>query len=303
MRLSIVIPTHSRTDLLLACLESVSRHAPTDTEVIVVDDASPQPVSAIVADRFPSVRVIRLPDRRGFCVAANCGIAAARAEIVELLNDDTEVQPGWVEAALDHFDNPKLGAVAPLVLRWPDGQIIDSAGDIYYLGGVARKRGHGQPLCERFLCPGCVLSVSACAAFYRRSALLEVGGFPEEFGAYFDDVDLSLRLRRAGYELYYESASRVLHYGGASHGAHNSRLLEQQSRNEERLFWRNLPAGELWKAVPQHAAVLAGKALLRWQDGHLLPFFVGRLRALAELPELLARRAELRRHGAATYQS
>jgi GT2 family glycosyltransferase len=287
MRLSIVIPTHHRTGLLLTCLASVCRHGPEGVEIIVVDDAGPRPVESTVHRQFPQVHVIRLPKPRGFCAAANAGIEAARGEIVELLNDDTEVQPDWTEHALERFGDPRVAGVAPLVLFWPGGGIIDSAGDVYHLGGVARKRGHGQPIEERFLRPGRVLSVSACAGFYRRAALREVGGFPEDFGAYFDDVDLSLRLRRAGYDLWYEPASRVLHHGSASYGGTNQRLLEQQSRNEERLFWRNTRPGELWKAVPQHAAVLAGKALLRWREGQLLPFFVGRLRVLAELPQLL----------------
>ena len=82
MFLSIIVPTHQRLGLLLACLESVHVHAPKETEVIVVDDASPQPVTQTVCARFPSVRVLRLPRHRGFCAAANAGIAAAQGEIV-----------------------------------------------------------------------------------------------------------------------------------------------------------------------------------------------------------------------------
>jgi GT2 family glycosyltransferase len=277
--LSIVIPTHQRCDLLRRCLATVVQHAPTATEIIVVDDGSPSASASRVAAEFPGVRVVRLEQRRGFAVAANAGIRASRGDVVELLNDDTEVQPGWADAALRCFDDGQVGAVAPLVLFWPDGKIIDSAGDRYYLGGVAGKRGHGQPLSGEFLQPRPVFGASACAGFYRRAALDQVGLFPELFGSYFEDVDLALRLRRAGWRAMFEPASRVLHHGSASHGA-SRRLLEQQSCNEERIFWRNTPRSELWRALPRHAAVLAGKAWKRWEEGTLTPWIFGRLNAL-----------------------
>ena len=141
--LSIVIPTHQRTDLLRACLQAVRRHAPPATEIIVVDDASPDGMASAIACEFGAT-AIRLYRQRGFAIAANTGIRASRGDIVEMLNDDTEVQPGWADAALRWFDDPLVGAVAPLVLAWPDGRIIDSAGDRYYIGGVANKRGHGE---------------------------------------------------------------------------------------------------------------------------------------------------------------
>src|ERR1051325_3390752 len=279
--LSIVIPTHHRTDLLHACLAAVVRHAPGDCEIVVVDDASPGEIASVVARAF-GVGVVRMPRQGGFATAANAGIRASRGDIVEMLNDDTEVQAGWAEAALQWFADPHLGSVAPLVLTWPDGDTIDSAGDRYYVGGVAGKRGHGCPVSPEFLTPGPVFGASAAAGFYRRSALDEAGLFPEEFGSYFEDVDLAFRLRRAGYTAMYEPASRVLHHVSASFGRQGRRLIEQQSRNEERVFWRNIPASALWRALPKHAVVLAGKAWRRWQEGTLTPWLFGRLSVLRE---------------------
>ena len=132
------------------------------------------------------MRVQRLERHGGFCVAANAGIAVASRPVVELLNDDTEVCSGWADEALTAFADASIGAVAPLVLRWPGGQPgaaqIDSAGDRYSLGGVAGKHGHGQTLSPEYLRPRFVFGASASSAFYRRTALLRVGGFPESFG-------------------------------------------------------------------------------------------------------------------------
>lgn len=370
--LSIVIPSHCRDDLLRRCLASVAQHAPTDTEVIVVDDGSVRGTIAAAARQFAGVTVLRLPRRRGFCVAANRGIAAARAAFVEMLNDDTEVAAGWATAALAVFADPSVAAVAPLVLQAPvappkndevaarhavpprpdpspaalhpkyrgergpialvhapqtwvsasplpctrgrgeggegaepgatssvctathqSSLLIDSAGDRYHVGGVAGKRGHGRPLDVDYLSPCRVFGASGSSAFYRRDVLLDVGGFPESFGAYFEDVDLSFRLNRAGYQVRFEPAARVLHHVSASYGRAGRQLLEQQSLNEERVFWRNIPAAEMGWALPQHAAVLAGKAWRRWQEGLLVPFVCGRLRLLGELPALWRHRCAL----------
>jgi GT2 family glycosyltransferase len=167
------------------------------------------------------------------------------------------------------------------------------------VGGVAGKRGHGQTLAAEYLRPRRVFGASASSAFYRRDALLRVGGFPEAFGAYFEDVDVAFRLHRAGYQVMYEPAARVFHRGSASHGRTGRRLLEQQSRNEERVFWRNLPGPVLARALPRHLAVLAGKAWLRWRDGGLAPFLWGRLRLLGEVRDLRRHRGRLDQTGPA----
>ncbi len=292
--LSIVIPTHNRPDLLRACLTSVVRHAPPDTEIVVVDDGSPHGSAAKVASAFPGTRLVHWKRSRGFCAAANAGILEGRGNVVELLNDDTEVTAGWAEAALRHFDDPTIGAVAPLVLCWPaqaGDAIVDSAGDRYYLGGVAGKRGHRQNLGSALLRPCSVFGASASSAFFRRDLLLRVGAFPKSFGAYFEDVDLSWRLHWAGFQVLFEPAARVLHRVSASYGRRPTRwLLQQQSQNEERVFWRNLPSNALLRALPHHAAVLAGKAWRRWQEGSLLPFVFGRLRVLSEMPAVVRHR-------------
>ena len=294
---SIIIPCHNRADLLHLCLQSVTRHAPAATEVIVVDDASNGASASRMAGNFPGTTVVRFRRRRGFCAAANAGIRAARSPIIELLNDDTEVTSGWAEPALLRFRDPQVAAVAPLVLHYPEKEsqplTIDSAGDRYYLGGVAGKRGHGQFLGPDYLQPCRVFGASASSAFYRREALLGVGAFAENFGAYFEDIDLAFRLNRAGYKTVYEPASRVFHRGSASHGLPRRRLLEQQSHNEERVFWRNFPACALARALPRHLAVLVAKAWRRWHEGNLTPFLCGRLRLLAEGPALIRHRRQL----------
>lgn len=284
--LSVVIPSHHRTDLLELCLRSVTRFAPARTEILVVDDGSAEAVISEIALRFPRVRAIRLARQQGFCTAANAGIDSATAPIVELLNDDTEVTAGWAEAALDCFRDCKIVSVAPLVLKrenaFDSTPRIDSAGDEYHRGGYAQKRWHNRvrsELGELHAEP--VWGASASAAFYRRDAVLNAGGFPDDFGAYFEDVDLAHRLNRNGGRTLFQPDSVVWHRVSASYGHTPSReILVQQSRNEERVFWRNIPG--IYSALfdlPRHAAVLAGKALRRLREGTFRPWLQGRMEA------------------------
>lgn len=284
MLLSIIIPSHNRADLLSACLSSINQHAPPQTQVIVVDDASPGGSVGKVAQAFSNVDLITLTKNTGFCAAVNIGLQRARASLVQLLNDDTVVLPGWTKAPIQRLINdPAAASVAPLVLRWPDGTIIDSAGDEYDRGGFAYSRGKGQPINAAFLAATEVFSASGCGAFFKRDLLLKVGGFSERFRAYFDDVEVGARLRQLGYRCWYEPSSRILHHGSASHGKMpNRQLAEQIACNEERVFCQTLAADRKVKNAIRHGAVLSAKAWRRWADGTLAPFLTGRLRAWSE---------------------
>ncbi len=286
VNLSIIIPSYSRADLLAACLRSIldcSEH--TNLQIIVVDDASADHRAFITARSFPGVEVIRLTERSGFCAAINAGLTRAQAQIVQVLNDDTEVTPGWYEAPLRRFhDHPQLGSIASLVLQWANPDKIDSAGDGYDPGGYAYSRGRGEWLSERWLTGSEVFSAAGSAAFFRRDALRNVSGFPEDFIAYFDDIEVGFKLRQAGYTCWYEPQSRVLHHGSASLGKRLSRrLTEQLACNEERVFCRHFSSENRWRQLTRHAAVLGAKAVRRWADGTLMPFCMGKVKAWGEM--------------------
>ena len=211
---------------------------------------------------------------------------------MQLLNDDTEVCAGW-DAAVTHFDDPSIGAVSPMVLRASDPTRIDSAGDGYFVGGVAYKRHNGYSLAATDLRPTRIFGANGTASFFRREAFLNAGGLPEEFGAYFDDIDLSFRLRRAGFAIVFEPASRVLHHVSSSYGPPRGDLLARQSRNEEMVFWRNLAPLDLLFALPLHAAVLTAKAARRLLEGTLGPFLRGRLAALMQARAIVRHRRRI----------
>ncbi len=284
--LSVIIPSFNRADLLIKCLRSLELYAPLHTEIIVVDDGSTNSIISETSHLFPGVRVVRLQRQSGFCIAANAGIASATAAIIELLNDDTEVTAGWADAALDCFRDPHVVAVAPLVLQLDVERrmaglplLIDSAGDTYDFGGFATKRWHGlEPL--PFTGVEKVWGASASAAFYRRAAVIAAGGFPDDFGAYFEDVDLAHRLNWRGGITLFQPSSVVWHRVSSSYGRKPSRaILVQQSCNEERVFWRNLRRKSSLRDLPRHAVVLVAKAWRRLRERNFVPWLHGRWQA------------------------
>jgi GT2 family glycosyltransferase len=296
----LVIPTYNGRHLLETCLASIARHRPgpggPTVEIIVADDASQDDTAEWLGRAHPDVRLVRLKENGGFCAAANAGIAAARAPFLQLLNNDTEVTAGWIEAGLDPFSDPEVGSVAPLVLVRSDPARVDSAGDAYTLAGWPCKRGHGEPT-RRWLDRPCerVFGASGSSAFYRTEALHRVGPFDPTFHSYYEDVDLAFRLRWAGYGCLFTPHCQILHEVSASFDHARPALQRRMARNAEIVFWSNLPVRWLALALVPHLAFTLAQALVRLPQGRLGPFVQGKWDALRALPGLPARR-KLRRH-------
>jgi GT2 family glycosyltransferase len=302
---SIVIPTYNGRALLETCLASLARNMPGDlaVEVIVSDDGSTDGTAAWLADAHPWVRVVRRTPNAGFVAAANAGIAAARGRFTQLLNNDTEVTPGWLEAGLAPFADPEVGSVAPLVLVRSDPSRVDSAGDTYTFLGWPAKRGHGEPAARWVNHPvDPVFGASGSSAFYRTDALRLVSAFDPSFGSYYEDIDLAFRLRWAGYRCLYTPHSRILHEVSASYDHARPALQRRMARNAEYLFWTDLPAGWLAAAAVPHLAFVAAQGLWRLCRGRATPFVLGKLDALFQWRDLAVRRRlrhDLARQGVA----
>ena len=292
--LSIVIPTFNGRRHLERCLPSVVRHAPWGTQILVVDDASTDDTAAWVCRHFPGVELVALAENRGFVGAVNEGIRRARGDVVELLNNDTEVCPGWAEPCLRWFTDPTVGSVAPLVLRMDEPHVIDSAGMGYHACGWAYNRGLNRPLGSEYESPCEVFGASGSAGFYRRAALEKTGPLLPELGAYFEDTDLAFRLRWAGFRCVYEPAGRVLHQGSATYGQASPRVTRLIARNEELVFWMNLPLSALLLALIPHAAFNAVRLFRKLPTARLMPFLAGKWEALAAWRTIMRQRRQLR---------
>jgi len=296
---SVVIPSYNGRGLLDRCLASLARHRPVDgnlsIEVVVSDDGSTDGTAEWLSREYPDVRLVRVERNQGFCAAANAGIASAKGRFIQLLNNDTEVGPGWIEAGLAPFADATVGAVAPLVLVRSEPGRVDSAGDSYALVGWPTKRGHGQPA-TRFVARPVeeVFGASGSSAFYRADALRLAGGFDPLFGSYYEDTDLAFRLRWAGYRCLFAPGCLIYHDVSATYDHKNPGLQRRMARNAELVFWANLPAGLLTLAIVPHLVFLTAQAAWRLTRGRLRPFLLGKCDAVRAWPEIKSRR-QLRR--------
>lgn len=252
-------------------------HARIPVQVIVVDDGSPDGAVSRVAAGFPGVLVTRNEKPAGFAAAVQKGIGLATGPVIHLLNDDTRVEPGWLERPLECLRDSSIGAVTPLVLM-DDGRVpprIDSAGDGYALSGRAFKRLHGCRV-PRGLSGSWVFGASGSSAFYRREALAGVGGFPLEFGAYFEDVEVSWKLQRAGWRVWFAPESVIWHKVTASYQAlRDNGLEEMMVRNQEWVFVNN--PWRLYNRViiVPHLFLLIARGIKALARGRLAEFLRG----------------------------
>jgi GT2 family glycosyltransferase len=214
---AVVIPNYNGARWLPGVLESVAAQTVPPAEVLVVDDGSTDGSRALLAERFPDVRVLALGANGGFARAANAGIDAVAADAVALVNTDVVLAPDWVErAAAALAAAPRAAAVATKLLDLDDPTLLYDAGDVLRRDGACEQRGRFERGGDRYDAPGEVFAACAGAAMYRRVAVLEAGGFEERFGTYLEDVDLGLRLRMAGWRCRWEPRAVARHAGGGS---------------------------------------------------------------------------------------
>ena len=289
--ISVIVVNWNRKLLLRACLESLARQTRTDFEVIVVDngsrDGSPAEVRQM-AESFPvPLRLICNRQNRGFCAANNQGIAASRSDLVALLNNDAEADPGWLTAleAILHV-HPQAGMAASKILVWEDPRRIDKVGHLIYPDGQNRGRGAGQIDEGQFDREEEVLWPDGCAAMYRRAMLEQIGGFDEDFFAYADDAELGLRARIAGWTCWYAPSAVVRHHRGATLGLNSARRLTLIERNRVLLVVKHFPGTLLWQNGAYHVTrIVAGiwAALRNKGEIRRYPGLTGKLRAATAL--------------------
>ena len=278
-RVAVVIPTWNGRALLEGALASLGEQTYRDFSVIVVDNGSTDGTADAV--RGDGVEVVALPTNRGFAAAVNAGVAAAGgAEFVALLNNDMELDPGWLAELVAALDaSPGAGSAASKLRMLREPGVLDGAGDLVTWYGATWRRGHGEPDRGQYDTAGVVASPCAGAALYRRTALDEVGSFDERFFAYLEDADWGLRAQLAGWPCLWVPAAVAYHLGGATSRRMGDLETELIARNTLALVVKSFPAARLalwspliaaYQAYALARAVRAGtwRAVLRgWAGG------------------------------------
>jgi GT2 family glycosyltransferase len=248
---ALIIPNWNGRPHLEVCLSSVARQTVRPLHTIVVDNGSTDDSGAFIRSRFPWVECLTLDRNWGFAAAVNRGIGASAEPYVALLNNDTELDAGWMEIMLRALDTDRsAGMAACKMLRFDDRRIIDSAGDAFTRGGSPVTRGAGEIDRGQYDRPEYVPGTCAGAALYRRELFDRIGVFDEEFVSYYEDVDLSLRAQLAGYQCIYVPSAICFHKRGATAGRLAHFPARMQERNLTAVQIKNFPAGVWMRKGP-----------------------------------------------------
>jgi len=251
-RVSVVLVLHNRAELTLRCLRSLAAQATVSFEVIVVDNASTDRTRDLI-ERLVGARVLVNPVNQGFLLAVNLAARVAQGELLLLLNNDAELMPGSLDAAVSVLRAmPDVGAVGgKLVL--PDGR-LQEAGSIIWRDGSCQGYARGEaPLAPETMFRRDVDFCSGAFLLTRRDLFVELGGFDERFQpAYYEDADYCVRAWQAGKRVVYEPRAVALHVEFASTRV-ASRALDLQAAR--RLIFRHKHAAWLDR---EHRARAAG---------------------------------------------
>ena len=230
---SAVVPTLGASPLLIPCLEALRREG---AEIVVVDQGpAPAAIPTHLADR-----IVRPGRNLGFAAGTNAGIAEATGEWIATVNDDALVEPGWAAALIAVLEaDPKAAAAQGVNVILDRQGVADGCGLAWNRWWQAVQIGHGKPA------PGPegdareVFGVSATAAIYRRAAFPAGDVFDPRLVSYYEDVDLAVRLRAAGWRALLVPAARARHAGS----------LTGRTLSRER--WR-LVYGNRWRVAARH---------------------------------------------------
>jgi GT2 family glycosyltransferase len=226
-RVSVLIVSFNARPYLLRCLSSLAAHVTLPLHIIVVDNASADGSAKAVRSGHPAVRLIENPTNLGFAAACNRGLREARAPYCLLLNSDAEVCAGAVEALAAVLDaREDVGIAGPRTVGHDGGPQLSFGPDLTPVSEWRQRRlvralrerrpeaiREVEALCAREQEPAWV---SGACLLARKSALDAVGGLDERFFLYEEDVDLCLRVKKAGWRILYTPAAVVRHHLGRS---------------------------------------------------------------------------------------
>ncbi len=258
LSLSVIIVTYNSIREMDACLSSLFADlGARSADVIVVDNASTDGTAARISAERPQVRLLAQKENRGFATANNLGIRCSGGDALLLLNPDTVIQPGAIDALLTAFNvHAQAGVVGPRLLN-PDGSLQPSCRDfpslfgdligmseLYRSSWVRRALGRRMVSLNDHERARRVDWLSGACLLVRRAAVDAVGSMDESFFLYSEEMEWQYRMARRGWQAWFEPAARVVHQGGASTNAFSGQRIIWQYASIWRFYHLNRNAVE-----------------------------------------------------------
>lgn len=291
-RVSVIIPNYNGRRFLHTCLEALQRQTYSQEliEVVLVDDASTDDSVAYVAEHYRQVKIVALTRNSGLAFGCNTGARAASGDLLVMLNNDTEPEPGWLAALVDAAEaHPEAGAVASKMLLFDRRDTLHNAGDAMGADGIPRNRGvweidRGQFDDDTRVFGGCGGGVA-----YRRAAWEATGGFDERLFMYLEDVDLAWRLQLLGWQARFAPAARLYHHLSATGGGVLASYYT--GRNTVWVIAKDMPGPlirEHLRRILRAQWRVTRDALRAWRGAAARARLRGQLAGLLGLPRVLA---------------
>lgn len=264
VEITVVVVTHAARHFLADCLDSlISQTVP--HRLLIVDNASTDGTAALLAERFPQVEVLRPAVNGGFAGGVAAGLAVVGTPWMALLNDDAVAEADWLAALLTVARHvPGTAAVTSRMLL-ADGSGVNNLGVALTADGHGFDIALGAPLTTGFGGPTPVFGFSGGAALIDVAALRAVGGCPEAFFLYYEDTDMSWRLRLAGHQILSVPAAVVHHRHSASVG-NGSRVFHfHNERNRLLMLLRCAPMPVAVGQLARFLLTTASITVRRWR--------------------------------------
>lgn len=293
-RVSVIILNWNGKKFLPECLDSLAAQTYRDFETVLVDNGSTDGSAEYVRGNYPWVRLVALPENTGFAEGNNRGFAACAGEYIVTLNNDTRVEPVFLEELIRPLSgDPRIGMAAARMLDYFQPVRIDAVALKIGANGLGYNIGVGETDAGQYDGLTNVFGPCGGAALYRRAMLAEVGFFDADFFAYYEDFDLAWRGRLAGWGCVTAPEAVVYHVHSATSGEWSPFKVYQTHRNKWYVIIKNWPLGFLLKRLPGilffDAAALF-LALLKGRGGAAVR---ARFDVVKNLGRLLAKRREV----------
>jgi GT2 family glycosyltransferase len=301
---TVVIVTWNAREHLPRCLAAVAAQTVPPDRLILIDNGSTDGTPSLARECVAAepglsgrTEIVELGGNLGFAAANNRAIVICDTEYVALLNPDAFPHPDWLERLLAAADrHPEAASFGSRQMTYGHPGIVDGLGDVYHASGLSWRRGHGRRLEQDDLVEREIFSACAAAALYRRAALVDVGGFDEDFFCYFEDVDLGFRLRLAGFASVSVPDAVVDHVGSASSGGKRSEFAAYHGhRNLVWCFLKNMPRPLFILLLPAHFIQFILVGLVFWARGQGRVFAKAKWHALKNVRQFWKKRAVIQK--------
>lgn len=301
MSISVIIVNWNSGKLLVDCLKCLDKQTVCFDQLYVVDNGSNEQTEYLPVDS-EHLKLIRLSKNIGFAAGNNKALYECKTEFVALLNPDAFPEPHWLESLLNAAkDHPDVAAFGSKQLCYEDPHVLDGVGDIYHASGLVWRHRHGMRQNATDNIKKEIFSPCAAAALYKRQALLEVGGFDEDYFCYVEDVDLGFRLRLAGYSSMYIPNAIVHHIGSATTKLrHDDFSVYYCHRNLIWTFFKNMPGILFWVLLPIHLLINMTSIIIFTIRGKHRVILKSKIDAIKGLKPMWIKRRSIQKHRVAS---